>query len=157
MAKRLAASGANRSALDQGLRSSQATSRGFSDAPRGLGTGLGAATKAASNQPSQKSFPAGTSACRLATEASGEAEVDTAITRERFEAYLRDRFSDPTLTVTEFRPLAGGFGKQTILLAVTGTALDGKLAAGSAVSTSSSAWVPPVELPITTGLLTASA
>ncbi|MDB5702366.1 MAG: phosphotransferase [Sphingomonadales bacterium] len=53
--------------------------------------------------------------------------IDIEVTRERFETYLRDRFAEPELSVTEFRPLSGGFGKQTILLSVSGTAIDGPL------------------------------
>lgn len=59
--------------------------------------------------------------------AAAGGSVDTEINRERFEAYLRDRFAEPDLAVTGFRPLAGGFGKQTILLSVTGKAIDGPL------------------------------
>jgi len=59
---------------------------------------------------------------------AGEAgALDREITAARFEAYLQDRFAEPGLRVTDFRPLAGGFGKQTILLTVAGTALDGPL------------------------------
>lgn len=47
------------------------------------------------------------------------------ITRDKLEAYLRDRFAEPGLTVTSFHPLAGGYGKQTILFDAAGTALDG--------------------------------
>lgn len=47
------------------------------------------------------------------------------ITHDRLTAYLRDRFDEPTLEVTGFHPLAGGFGKQTVLFDVTGKALSG--------------------------------
>lgn len=57
---------------------------------------------------------------------SGDA-INTSITRERFESYLRNRFGEPDLTVSDFSPLSGGFGKQTILLAVAGKAIDGQL------------------------------
>jgi aminoglycoside phosphotransferase (APT) family kinase protein len=39
--------------------------------------------------------------------------------------YLRDRFNEPGMKVTSFQPLAGGFGKQTILFDVEGKALSG--------------------------------
>lgn len=52
---------------------------------------------------------------------------DNAITRARFETYLRDRFNETDLSVTAFEPLAGGYGKQTILADVRGMALDGAL------------------------------
>jgi aminoglycoside phosphotransferase (APT) family kinase protein len=58
---------------------------------------------------------------------AGDAAIDTRVTRERFELYLQARFDEPDLVVTEFRPLAGGFGKQTILLRVTGQKIDGPL------------------------------
>lgn len=62
-----------------------------------------------------------------AANGNGQPHHDREITRERFEAYLQDRFNEATLAVTEFRPLSGGFGKETILLSVTGKAIDGKL------------------------------
>ncbi|QIL74035.1 phosphotransferase family protein (plasmid) [Diaphorobacter sp. HDW4B] len=43
----------------------------------------------------------------------------------RLEIYLRDRFKEPDLRVTSFRPLPGGFGKQTYLFAVQGRDLSG--------------------------------
>ena len=54
-------------------------------------------------------------------------ERDERITQDRFEAYLRDRFGEPDLQVASFRPLPGGFGKQTILVSVEGRAVDGAL------------------------------
>ncbi|MEY4721670.1 MAG: hypothetical protein RIQ46_1395 [Pseudomonadota bacterium] len=48
-----------------------------------------------------------------------------AITRDRLEAYLRDRFGEADMALTEFRPLPGGFGKETILFSVAGEALSG--------------------------------
>ncbi len=48
-----------------------------------------------------------------------------AITRDKLEAYLRDRFREPGLALTAFRPLPGGFGKETILFSVAGDALSG--------------------------------
>jgi aminoglycoside phosphotransferase (APT) family kinase protein len=56
-----------------------------------------------------------------------DAAPPTEITRDNLEAYLRDRFAEPALAVTSFQPLAGGFGKQTILFAVEGKALGGEL------------------------------
>ena len=44
---------------------------------------------------------------------------------QRLEAYLRDRFSEPHLRVTAFRSLPGGFGKQTYLFEVQGSAISG--------------------------------
>ena len=66
---------------------------------------------------------------RSLTEAEGGAgdERDERITQERFEAYLQDRFAEPDLQVTSFRPLPGGFGKQTILVSVEGRAIEGAL------------------------------
>lgn len=55
------------------------------------------------------------------------AASDTSLDATRFEAYLRDRFGEPDMRVTDFRPLAGGFGKETILLTVSGRALDGPI------------------------------
>ena len=40
-------------------------------------------------------------------------------------AYLRDRFADPGLQVTSFRPLPGGFGKLTYLFDVAGDKFSG--------------------------------
>lgn len=48
-----------------------------------------------------------------------------AITRETLQAYLRDRFAEPALEVTAFRPLPGGYGKETTLFSVRGHALSG--------------------------------
>lgn len=56
--------------------------------------------------------------------ASQQMSVD--ITKETLTQYLRDRFSEPTLEVTACSPLAGGFGKQTVLFAVAGKALQGE-------------------------------
>ena len=53
------------------------------------------------------------------------ATSDHAITQARLEAYLRDRFDDPATIVTTFQPLAGGFGKETIIFAAQG-ALNGE-------------------------------
>lgn len=52
--------------------------------------------------------------------------VDMALTVPRVEAYLRDRFAEPSMTVTELRQISGGFGKETFLLKVKGEALDGE-------------------------------
>lgn len=47
------------------------------------------------------------------------------VTQENLTVYLRDRFAEPGLQVTSFEPLAGGFGKQTILFSTQGQALAG--------------------------------
>ena len=47
------------------------------------------------------------------------------ITRDNLTAYLRDRFAEPALQVTSFQPLAGGFGKQTIMFEAQGKSLAG--------------------------------
>ncbi|PVX75654.1 phosphotransferase [Paraburkholderia unamae] len=49
----------------------------------------------------------------------------TEITRENLSAYLQDRFDEPGLRVSAFQPLAGGYGKQTVLFDVEGKALSG--------------------------------
>lgn len=53
------------------------------------------------------------------------AAADDAIDPPRLTAYLRDRFGDPDITVTTFRALPGGFGKQTILFGAKGRDIDG--------------------------------
>lgn len=50
---------------------------------------------------------------------------DVDMTPERLQRYLADRFSDETIRVTDFRALPGGYGKETTLFAVEGTALSG--------------------------------
>ncbi|WP_327753867.1 phosphotransferase family protein (plasmid) [Sphingobium sp. SJ10-10] len=52
-------------------------------------------------------------------------QEDTAVTPERLQRYLVDRFTDDNLRVVDFRPLPGGYGKETILFAVEGDALSG--------------------------------
>lgn len=47
------------------------------------------------------------------------------VTLETLSAYLRERFGEPQLKVISVRPLAGGFGKQTILFDVEGDSLCG--------------------------------
>lgn len=47
------------------------------------------------------------------------------MTRERLETYLRDRFDEPGMEITAFRPLPGGYGKETTLFSVAGKALAG--------------------------------
>ena len=54
-----------------------------------------------------------------------ESAVSTEITAAALCAYLRERFSDPSIEVPMFRPLAGGFGKQTSLFDVTGQKFSG--------------------------------
>lgn len=53
------------------------------------------------------------------------AEEDHAVTADRLQIYLVDRFADQSIRLTDFRPLPGGYGKETILFAVEGTALSG--------------------------------
>lgn len=53
----------------------------------------------------------------------GTVAVD--VSRENLTHYLRDRFGEPDLEVESLQPLAGGFGKQTILFDVAGKALRG--------------------------------
>jgi aminoglycoside phosphotransferase (APT) family kinase protein len=48
------------------------------------------------------------------------AAAGTDITADNLTAYLRERFADSSIAVPMFRPLAGGFGKQTYLFDVTG-------------------------------------
>lgn len=57
--------------------------------------------------------------------AAAETAVSDMLTAGQWEAYLRERFDEPQLTVSHFRPLPGGFGKQTYLFEVTGQALAG--------------------------------
>lgn len=52
-------------------------------------------------------------------------QQDVAVTPDRLQRYLADRFADDSLRVTDFRPLPGGYGKETILFAVKGEALSG--------------------------------
>jgi len=54
-----------------------------------------------------------------------ESAVNTEITASSLSAYLRDRFCDSSIEVSMFRPLAGGFGKQTSLFDVTGEQFSG--------------------------------
>ncbi|RAR57912.1 aminoglycoside phosphotransferase (APT) family kinase protein [Paraburkholderia unamae] len=65
------------------------------------------------------------SAQGAASACSGGDAGATQIDAQKLEAYLCDRFDEPALRVTSFRPLAGGFGKQTILFDVAGEALSG--------------------------------
>jgi aminoglycoside phosphotransferase (APT) family kinase protein len=66
----------------------------------------------------------------LLRQAVGSSAADNAgavveINRDNLTAYLRERFGEPGLCVTLLQPLAGGFGKQTMLFDVTGTAVQG--------------------------------
>jgi aminoglycoside phosphotransferase (APT) family kinase protein len=56
---------------------------------------------------------------------AGAGATAVEITLENLTDYLRDRFSEPGLQVTSLEPLAGGFGKQTLLFDVDGKALSG--------------------------------
>jgi len=55
----------------------------------------------------------------------GKVQESTTIDGPKLEAYLRDRFDEPDLTVTSFRALPGGFGKETSLFEVQGRAISG--------------------------------
>ncbi len=52
-------------------------------------------------------------------------EEDQEVTLERLESYLRDRFGEPGLRVVSFRPLPGGYGKETTLFEVEGQTASG--------------------------------
>ncbi|WP_313805939.1 phosphotransferase family protein [Sphingobium sp.] len=52
-------------------------------------------------------------------------QADTAITPDRLQRYLADRFADNSIRLSDFRPLPGGYGKETILFAAEGAALAG--------------------------------
>lgn len=56
---------------------------------------------------------------------SRPAPKDTAVTPERLHEYLAARFADPALQVTAFKALPGGYGKETTLFEVSGSALSG--------------------------------
>ncbi len=62
---------------------------------------------------------------QAAPEEAGRGEDSVVITAENLTAYLRDRFGEPGMAVTSLAPLAGGFGKETILFDVAGAALSG--------------------------------
>jgi aminoglycoside phosphotransferase (APT) family kinase protein len=55
--------------------------------------------------------------------AAKESSID--ITAASLTAYLQDRFGDPALEITAFKPLPGGFGKQTFLFTVNGKEFSG--------------------------------
>lgn len=63
---------------------------------------------------------------QIGDEASETSAADTRITHAKLQDYLRDRFDEPMLKLTSMQPLAGGFGKETILFAVDGHALTGE-------------------------------
>jgi aminoglycoside phosphotransferase (APT) family kinase protein len=56
---------------------------------------------------------------------SAAKESNTDITAASLTAYLQHRFGDTALEITSFKPLPGGFGKQTFLFTVNGKDLDG--------------------------------
>ena len=68
-------------------------------------------------------WEAGDLAAQLAAPAAPA--VDERIDEQRLGAYLRVRFADPNLTVSAFRALPGGFGKQTYLFSAKGRELTG--------------------------------
>lgn len=55
-----------------------------------------------------------------------DAVPETAITRDRLERYLRARTGDGALALVDFRPLMGGFGKETLLFTARGRSLHGE-------------------------------
>jgi aminoglycoside phosphotransferase (APT) family kinase protein len=64
---------------------------------------------------------------QLPARASGGDMADPGdITLPSLTAYLRDRFAQPSLAVTQLQPLAGGFGKQTTIFAAAGPGLSGE-------------------------------
>ncbi len=77
---------------------------------------------------------------------------DHEITKTRLEAYLGDRFNDPTLKVGTFQPLAGGFGKETIIFSVEQGPISGEFVMrrdlGRGVSLSNDCHVIDREYPI---------
>jgi aminoglycoside phosphotransferase (APT) family kinase protein len=52
-------------------------------------------------------------------------EHDTDLTPGRLRAYLADRFNEPLLLLTSFRPLPGGYGKETTLFETSSNTLNG--------------------------------
>ena len=56
---------------------------------------------------------------------SDKSDDETAIDAARLQQYLRNRFNEPAIEVTEFRVLPGGFGKQMYLFTTEGLALNG--------------------------------
>lgn len=62
---------------------------------------------------------------QLGTPADAAEQADTTIDAARLTAYLQARFSDPQLTVSSFRALPGGFGKETLLFSAQGRELSG--------------------------------
>ncbi|MBL8267680.1 phosphotransferase family protein [Steroidobacter sp.] len=62
-----------------------------------------------------------------ASNAVGTAQevADLSIDATKLQAYLQDRFKEPSLTVTECRQQMGGFGKETYLFSVQGQRLAG--------------------------------
>ena len=52
-------------------------------------------------------------------------DQNSSINIEQWQLYLQLRFNDPNLAVIEFKPLSGGFGKETTLFRATGESLAG--------------------------------
>ncbi|MFT4052917.1 MAG: phosphotransferase [Novosphingobium sp.] len=63
---------------------------------------------------------------QIAAQTGAIEDSETEITKDKLTAYLRDRFGEDDLQVTSVQPLAGGFGKQTIIFAAEGKALSGE-------------------------------
>lgn len=62
---------------------------------------------------------------RMGTGLQRDATQHARITASKLEAYLVDRFDDPSIRVKAFQPLPGGYGKETILFRTEGRAFSG--------------------------------
>lgn len=62
---------------------------------------------------------------QLASTSNSDA-IDTSVTVERLQAYLREHFDEPNLHVSDLTPLAGGFGKETLIFSAKSAVLDGE-------------------------------
>lgn len=65
-------------------------------------------------------------ALSVGRQAALQEAADTEIDGPKLERYLRDRTGDPALDLAEFKPLMGGFGKETYLFRASGRELDGE-------------------------------
>lgn len=62
---------------------------------------------------------------QFASAQDGQDAPDDELSAMRWSQYLQRRFDDPNLQLMDFRPLPGGFGKQTFLFDVQGRSLSG--------------------------------
>lgn len=62
---------------------------------------------------------------QVAPTAAADGDTAVSIDADNLTAYLRDRFAEPGLEIIALTPLAGGFGKETVLFDVAGKALAG--------------------------------